>query len=55
MPKKPNYNYEKHQKEMAREKKRNAKAEEKRQRKLSERGDPEPNAEPPTDQSTSNQ
>jgi hypothetical protein len=39
MPKKPNYNFEKQQKERAREQKRNAKAEEKRLRKESERAD----------------
>lgn len=37
MPKKPNYNFEKQQKERAREQKRNAKAEEKRLRKVAER------------------
>lgn len=37
MPRKPNYNFEKQQKERAREQKRNAKAEEKRLRKLAEK------------------
>ena len=37
MPKKPNYNFEKQQKERAREAKKNAKAEEKRLRKLAQK------------------
>jgi hypothetical protein len=37
MPKKPNYNFEKRQKEMARQQKRDAKLQEKRERKQSER------------------
>ena len=36
MPRKPNYNFEKQQKERAREAKKNAKAEEKRLRKLAQ-------------------
>jgi len=37
MPKKPNYNFEKRQKEMARQQKRDAKLQEKRERKQGER------------------
>jgi hypothetical protein len=37
MPKKPNYNFEKRQKELARQQKRDAKLQEKRERKQSER------------------
>ena len=37
MPKKPNYNFEKRQKEMARQQKRDAKLQEKRERKQNER------------------
>lgn len=37
MPKKPNYNFEKRQKELARQQKRDAKRQEKRERKEAER------------------
>ena len=37
MPKKPNYNFEKRQKELARQQKRDAKRQEKRERKQTER------------------
>jgi hypothetical protein len=37
MPKKPNYNFEKRQKELARQQKRDAKLQEKRERKQAER------------------
>ena len=37
MPKKPNYNFEKRQKEMARQQKRDAKLQDKRERKQGER------------------
>ena len=37
MPKKPNYNFEKRQKELARQQKRDAKRQEKRERKQAER------------------
>lgn len=38
MPKKPNYNFEKRQKELARQQKRDAKRQEKRERKQAEHG-----------------
>ncbi len=53
MPKKPNYNFEKQMKERAREQKRNAKAEEKRLRKLAEREAPAPDEVPAGDDTRS--
>ena len=46
MPKKPNYNFEKRQKELARQQKRDAKLREKRERKQGERS-PETESAPP--------
>jgi hypothetical protein len=46
MPRKPNYNFEKRQKELARQQKRDAKRQEKRDRKQTER-EPESESPPP--------
>ena len=54
MPRKPNYNFEKRQKELARQQKRDAKRQEKRDRKQnepsSENDEPQPDAAAPPDE-----
>ena len=54
MPRKPNYNFEKRQKELARQQKRDAKREEKRERKRGEVSS-EDNDPPPPDAATPNE
>jgi hypothetical protein len=54
MPRKPNYNFEKRQKELARQQKRDAKREEKRERKRGELSSKH-NDPPPPDVATPNE
>jgi len=49
MPKKPNYNFEKRQKELARERKREAKEQEKRERRDAARATSNGEVPPPSD------